>query len=140
MLYTIGKSHVFLSFFFLQTAGTKEAAFTHAIISAGIAHAVTLACTKKNFSRCDCDRSKAEGKAKSGVDGWSWRGCSVNIQRGIQVAKTFLDGQDPDQSDIALMNKHNNEVGREVSNFMLSLTVRSILYALTEYNACNICI
>ncbi|XP_032235280.2 protein Wnt-7b isoform X8 [Nematostella vectensis] len=91
--------------------GTKEAAFTHAIISAGIVQAVTLACTQ-NPTGCGCDRNK-DGISR---EGWKWGGCSVNIGHGLAVAKEFLNANDAVRSDIALMNRHNNEVGREVVN------------------------
>ncbi|XP_031572227.1 protein Wnt-7a-like isoform X2 [Actinia tenebrosa] len=106
---SLGSKHTFSSH---AVPGTKESAFTHAIISAGIAHAVTLACTKGNYSNCGCDLSLKGVRSSDGS--WIWGGCSVNINRGIEVADAFLDGQDTSQSDIALMNKHNNRLGGQV--------------------------
>ncbi|XP_032235276.2 protein Wnt-7b isoform X4 [Nematostella vectensis] len=99
--------------------GTKEAAFTHAIISAGIVQAVTLACTQ-NPTGCGCDRNK-DGISR---EGWKWGGCSVNIGHGLAVAKEFLNANDAVRSDIALMNRHNNEVGREVIRNNLDLSCK----------------
>lgn len=104
--------------FIFRTAGTKESAFTHAIISAGIAHAVTLECTKGNFSKCGCGSSKNPQEDVS-TSSWGAQGCSVNIKHGTSIANEFLNGQDTSQSDIALMNKHNNRLGGLVSDSML---------------------
>ncbi|XP_031572228.1 protein Wnt-7a-like isoform X3 [Actinia tenebrosa] len=113
---SLGSKHTFSSH---AVPGTKESAFTHAIISAGIAHAVTLACTKGNYSNCGCDLSLKGVRSSDGS--WIWGGCSVNINRGIEVADAFLDGQDTSQSDIALMNKHNNRLGGQVIRDNLDL-------------------
>lgn len=83
--------------FFLSTAGTKEDAFTHAIIAAGIAHSVAKALSDGNISL-----PGQKNDAKS------------NIKNGLKIAKEFLDGQGAISRDIALMNKHNIEVGLEV--------------------------
>ncbi|KAA8590874.1 hypothetical protein FQN60_001817, partial [Etheostoma spectabile] len=40
--------------------GSKEAAFTYAIIAAGVAHAITAACTQGNLSDCSCDKEKQD--------------------------------------------------------------------------------
>ena len=37
--------------------GTRESAFVHAISSAGVAHALTRACSKGELENCGCDRS-----------------------------------------------------------------------------------
>jgi len=37
--------------------GTREAAFVHAITSAGVVYAVTRACSSGQLHRCGCDRS-----------------------------------------------------------------------------------
>ena len=43
-------------FTFLVT-GTREMAFVHAISSAGVAHALTRACSSGELENCGCDRS-----------------------------------------------------------------------------------
>ncbi|KAM8925270.1 protein Wnt-7a isoform 3-T3 [Lycaon pictus] len=49
--------------------GSREAAFTYAIIAAGVAHAITAACTQGNLSDCGCDKEKQDpgGKHEAGV-------------------------------------------------------------------------
>ena len=52
--------------------------------------------------------------------GWKWGGCSDNIDYGIWFARTFVDAPEKlkhaTSKDVrALMNLHNNEVGRTVS-------------------------
>ena len=37
--------------------GTRESAFVHAISSAGVAHALTRACSSGDLENCGCDRS-----------------------------------------------------------------------------------
>lgn len=80
------------------SAGTKEDAFTHAIIAAGIAHSVARALSSGNFT---LPGEKSDTKN--------------SINNGIQLAKEFLDGQDSKNQEIKLMNSHNNEVGLAVS-------------------------
>lgn len=43
--------------FFLHCAGSKEAAFTYAIASAGAVHSIVAACARGNISLCGCDRT-----------------------------------------------------------------------------------
>ena len=38
-------------------SGTRESAFVHAISSAGVAHALTRACSSGELDNCGCDRS-----------------------------------------------------------------------------------
>ncbi|NP_001350686.1 protein Wnt-7a isoform 2 precursor [Mus musculus] len=49
--------------------GSREAAFTYAIIAAGVAHAITAACTQGNLSDCGCDKEKQDpgGEHEAGV-------------------------------------------------------------------------
>ena len=41
-------------------AGTREVAYTYAVRSAGVAYAVTQACSLGNLIGCGCDKSKTE--------------------------------------------------------------------------------
>ena len=42
---------------FIFFIGTRESAFVHAISSAGVAHALTRACSSGDLENCGCDRS-----------------------------------------------------------------------------------
>ena len=47
--------------------GTKEMAFVHAIASAGVAHALTRACSAGELENCGCDRS-LKGTSPAGFE------------------------------------------------------------------------
>ncbi|KAB0388488.1 hypothetical protein E2I00_017431 [Balaenoptera physalus] len=72
--------------------GSREAAFTYAIIAAGVAHAITAACTQGNLSDCGCDKEKQGQYHRD--EGWKWGGCSADIRYGIGFAKR--PRKDPD--------------------------------------------
>ncbi|PVD25186.1 hypothetical protein C0Q70_15684 [Pomacea canaliculata] len=96
--------------------GTKETAFIYAILSAGVVHSVTQACSAGNLTDCSCDMSRY---GEADVEGWKWGGCSDNVQYGLWFAKNFVDAPETirhqDSRNIRnLMNLHNNEVGRRV--------------------------
>ena len=92
--------------------GSREAAFTYAITAAGVAHAITAACSQGNLSHCGCDKEK-QGFYGRG-DGWKWGGCSADVRYGIGFSKVFIDAREIKQNSRTLMNLHNNEVGRKV--------------------------
>ncbi|KAI4532562.1 hypothetical protein MG293_017827 [Ovis ammon polii] len=91
--------------------GSREAAFTYAIIAAGVAHAITAACTQGNLSDCGCDKEKQGQYHRD--EGWKWGGCSADIRYGIGFAKVFVDAREIKQNARTLMNLHNNEAGRK---------------------------
>ncbi|MBW01403.1 Protein Wnt-7a, partial [Eschrichtius robustus] len=91
--------------------GSREAAFTYAIIAAGVAHAITAACTQGNLSDCGCDKEKQGQYHRD--EGWKWGGCSADIRYGISFAKVFVDAREIKQNARTLMNLHNNEAGRK---------------------------
>lgn len=101
--------------------GTREAAFVHAISSAGVAHAITRRCSSGELDDCGCDRS-VRGVTQHG---FQWSGCSDNIAYGVSLSKRFVDARDRKLvkrkkksgrrvSSRALMNLHNNEAGRRL--------------------------
>ncbi|XP_053114387.1 protein Wnt-7b isoform X1 [Hemicordylus capensis] len=92
--------------------GSREAAFTYAITAAGVAHAVTAACSQGNLSNCGCDREK-QGYYNQ-EEGWKWGGCSADIRYGIEFSRRFVDAREIRKSARRLMNLHNNEAGRKV--------------------------
>ncbi|XP_077998717.1 protein Wnt-4-like [Glandiceps talaboti] len=91
--------------------GTREAAFVHAISSAGVSHAVTTACSSGELQVCGCDRSE-----KKSNPGFQWSGCSDNVDYGNQFTKQFVDARERRARRVSrtrnLMNLHNNEAGR----------------------------
>ncbi|KAL4625073.1 protein Wnt-7b, partial [Arapaima gigas] len=93
--------------------GDREAAFTYAITAAGVAHAVTAACSQGNLSHCGCDREK-QGYYNQ-EEGWKWGGCSADIKYGIDFSRRFVDAREIKKNARRLMNLHNNEAGRKVT-------------------------
>lgn len=102
--------------FFPSLSGSKETAFTYAIIAAGVAHAITAACTQGNLSDCSCDKEKQGFYSKD--QGWKWGGCSADVSYGLGFSKVFIDAREVKQNARTLMNLHNNEVGRKVSGVL----------------------
>ncbi|KAI1296513.1 Protein Wnt-4 [Halotydeus destructor] len=102
----------------MADSGTREAAFVHAITSAGVAYAVTKICSQGQLLKCGCDQSHL-GPAI----GFQWAGCSDNIAYGAAFAKSFVDSRYIKASRStkssgararALMNIHNNNIGRKL--------------------------
>ncbi|KAJ7427381.1 Protein Wnt-4 [Willisornis vidua] len=94
------------------TQGTREAAFVYAISSAGVAFAVTRACSSGELDKCGCDRTVQGGSPQ----GFQWSGCSDNIAYGVAFSQSFVDIRERSKgasSNRALMNLHNNEAGRK---------------------------
>ncbi|XP_077007039.1 protein Wnt-4 isoform X2 [Tamandua tetradactyla] len=97
------------------TQGTREAAFVYAISSAGVAFAVTRACSSGELEKCGCDRT-VQGVSPQG---FQWSGCSDNIAYGVAFSQSFVDVRERSKgasSSRALMNLHNNEAGRKVGH------------------------
>ncbi|XP_029205862.1 protein Wnt-7b-like isoform X1 [Acropora muricata] len=91
--------------------GTKEAAFTQAITSAGVVYTISRACSMGNLSECHCDRKWIGKESKRG---WSWGGCSVDINYGINLSSRFVNARRNRHDDIFLMDRHNSKAGRQV--------------------------
>lgn len=99
----------------------RETAFVHAVISAGIVHTVTRNCSKGQFDKCRCDPTKSgkgDNSASSAKGKFRWGGCSDDIEFGINLAKSFLDERETGHDAKALINLHNNNVGRMVSHLL----------------------
>lgn len=131
---------------FLLFLGTRETAFIYSILSAGVVHSVTQACTAGNLITCTCDVSAREGEHT--VEGWKWGGCSDNVKYGIEFSRQFVDASESTRSEKSenirnRMNLHNNEVGRKVnmeeffsSNFFPSISNGSGVGPLEKF-LCN---
>lgn len=97
----------------VSVLANREAAFSFAIVSAGIAYAITQACSRGNLSRCGCDKSKLPNYSHNG---WKWGGCSADVKYGLSFARNFVDIREITKNARALMNLHNNRAGRKASN------------------------
>lgn len=108
----------FIKTFSLQTkvssfSGSKEAAFTYAIASAGVTYAVTAACSRGNISSCGCDPTHLQ-RREVAPRGWKWGGCSADVSYGMKFSRKFLDAREIEGDARSLMNLHNNKAGRKV--------------------------
>ncbi|CAG9859252.1 unnamed protein product [Phyllotreta striolata] len=105
----------------ILTKGYKEAAFAHAITSAGVAIAIARGCSA-GLMNCGCDSKIYKiRKPRSAVSKtkWKWGGCSHNLKYGIKFSKMFLDSRERAEDMQSKINLHNNQVGRiAVSNNM----------------------
>lgn len=101
-------------------SGSREAAFTYAITAAGVAHAVTTACSQGNLSQCGCDREK-QGYHDYQEEGWKWGGCSADVKYGVEFSRRFVDAREIKKNARRLMNLHNNEAGRKVPHSYITL-------------------
>ncbi|KAJ7393066.1 Protein Wnt-5b [Desmophyllum pertusum] len=97
--------------------GTKEAAFTYAISSAGVVYSIARSCVEGNLSACGCSRERRPKDLKSE---FQWGGCGDNIEEGVRFTKQFMiagednKAKETRKQERTLMNLHNNEVGIQV--------------------------
>ncbi|XP_054706674.1 protein Wnt-4-like [Uloborus diversus] len=103
--------------------GTREAAFVHALSSAGVAHTVTRSCSSGGLGRCGCDRT-VRGYSP---EGFQWSGCSDNVAFGSAFSKSFVDirelkgARGPRPKPSSLVNLHNNEAGRKILEYNMKI-------------------
>ncbi|XP_064474837.1 protein Wnt-1-like isoform X2 [Ornithodoros turicata] len=88
--------------------GCRETAFVYAITSAGVAHAVSRACSEGAIETCTCDYRQ---RGPSGLD-WEWGGCSDNVHFGYKFTRAFVDAAERGRDLRFVINLHNNEAGR----------------------------
>lgn len=106
----------------LFSPASREAAFTHAVSSAGVIHSVSRSCREGELSKCGCSKAS---RPKDMARDWIWGGCGDNIEYGYRFAKYFVDTRERDKNHRRgskelgrmLMNLHNNEAGLRVSTF-----------------------
>lgn len=91
---------------------------------------MTRACSRGELRECNCDRKSKEINKK---DGFKWGGCSENVGYGIQFARTFIDSRETQQDPPALMNLHNNRVGRRVSQLANTIMKCTHFILPTDY-------
>lgn len=96
---------------------SREAAFAHAVASAGVVHSVSRGCRDGQLASCGCSNAKRPGDLKGE---WIWGGCGDNMQYGYKFAQNFIDIREREENEKPgttphgrqLMNLHNNEAGR----------------------------
>lgn len=64
----------------------------------------------------------------AGGRGWVWGGCSDNVDFGERISKLFVDALETGHDTRALINLHNNEVGRLVSQTFIIIIIMLNLY------------
>ncbi|TSX17021.1 Protein Wnt-2 [Bagarius yarrelli] len=98
---------------------SREAAFVYAISSAGMVHTLTRACSQGELDSCSCDPGK-KGSSHDAKGSFDWGGCSDHVDYAIRFTQAFVDAKERKEMDArALMNLHNNRVGRRaVKRFM----------------------
>ncbi|XP_032871452.1 protein Wnt-6 [Amblyraja radiata] len=117
----------------LQPTHIRETAFVHAITSAGVAYAVTQACSTGELLQCGCEnelgrpppppppaQAQAPGSGRD-PNPWQWGGCGDDAEFGYAKSRQFMDARKrKGQSDIkSLIDLHNNEAGRlMIENYM----------------------
>ena len=115
---------------FFYILASREAAFTHAISSAGVVHSIARACREGQLSTCGCSR---RSRPKVLHRDWIWGGCGDNSEYGYRFAQGFVDVREREKNHPrhsqglarTLMNLHNNEAGRRVSE-LISLSLELI--------------
>ena len=105
---------------FFSTDGTKEAAFTTALLSATIALSIAKACKSKDVTECSCEGVKRPFHGQS----LKWRGCSVNIRFGTYSAERFMLSGRGNNSEMNTIMKQNVRVGLEVNTVILRAWLR----------------
>ena len=103
--------------------GTKESAYIHALTSAGIAYAITKACSTGRLRSCGCDLTMREKNTNSSI---RWAGCSDNVLFGTEIARKFVNLRERKVTNrVGLVNLHNNHFGIRVKCFVFckNLTV-----------------
>lgn len=131
-----------------MNVGSREAAFTYAISSAGAVHAITAACARGNISLCGCDSNYRHHMTyaehpESHQQTWKWGGCSVDIDFGIKFARKFFDAREIEGDARSLMNLHNNRAGRKVSSLCnidiaITFTVNILVFCL-DFSWSKVC-
>ncbi|XP_013164180.1 PREDICTED: protein Wnt-7b isoform X1 [Papilio xuthus] len=100
---------------------TREAAFTYAITSAGVTHALSAACARGDLPACHCNSNRRRMTGPS--EQFQWGGCG-EAAYGARFARRFLDARELESDARSLMNLHNNRVGRKVSEIVKDLVRR----------------
>lgn len=132
--------------------GYRESSFAYSILSAGVAHAVTRACSQGIITSCGCGSidmpknrmtpnvfiSGSGSNESSLIDDkrayktknkyrWKWGGCSHNIIFGIEFSRIFLDAKEKAGDIKSIINLHNNHAGRMVTKTPIPIHLLSYI-------------
>jgi len=130
--------HITLFYNVIISAGTREAAFLHAIRSAGVTFSITRACSQGHVTGCRCARRRvaeagdvtinennedttdaqrlhlapvSHGSVTMDTDttgSWQWGGCGADIAYGSRFSKVFLDARETDNSSTMTLMNLHN--------------------------------
>lgn len=106
----------------VKGAATAETAYIYAISSAGASHSLARACARGLIPECGCGGGEQTYVTSAAPEGFNrrpeqfiWAGCSDNVKFGNQFTRKFIDSTEKQIMDArALMNLHNNRVGRRL--------------------------
>ncbi|XP_076352719.1 protein Wnt-11b-2-like [Tachypleus tridentatus] len=112
------------------TSGSREQAFVFALTSAAVGHTIARACSAGSLLSCGCGRVPRE--APNGD--FKWGGCADNLRHGLKFARSFCDKPWRQQATEAIMNRHNNKVGRRV--IRISVIIQCKCHGVS--GSCNI--
>ena len=116
----------------ISKKGTKESAYVHALTSAGIAFAITKACSTGRLSSCGCDMSMRDKSMNASI---RWSGCSDNVLFGSELARKFVNLRERiTKNRTSLLNVHNNQVGIRVRSIKLFNFFFFISYLEDDFN------
>ncbi|VDO31121.1 unnamed protein product [Onchocerca flexuosa] len=99
--------------------GSREAAYTYSILSAGVTHEIGRRCRLGLLQSCGCSQAP---RPSSINEKWTWGGCGDNIEYGYRFSRDFIDVREKEEGfpkrstdhGRSLMNRWNNEVGRRL--------------------------
>ncbi|VDN02858.1 unnamed protein product [Thelazia callipaeda] len=99
--------------------GSREAAFTYSILSAGVTHEIGRRCRLGLLQSCGCSQAARPSSVNAE---WTWGGCGDNIEYGYRFSRDFIDVREKEEGypkrstdhGRSLMNRWNNEVGRRL--------------------------
>ncbi|CAH1979807.1 unnamed protein product [Acanthoscelides obtectus] len=134
------------------TRATREQAYVYAISSAAVVWAVARACSSGALHQCTC--APRPSKSPAPTQKFQWGGCGDNIKWGSHFSKRFIDAVEKStleknkksrrdeiseserilRSYMALVNLHNNKVGRKI----MSESLRTQCKCHGVSGSCNI--
>lgn len=112
----------------LSPTGYRESSFLYALTAAGVAHAIARACAQGRLLSCGCDPlgyRMSHDPRRTRPNKWEWSGCSHNLAYGVEYSKKFLDAREKVDDLQSKINVHNNNAGRSVSTYLLTINTES---------------